>query len=95
MTAEAFEKIELLRNRIYKGIRFSYNFADNILVVKMPGAVHELLHTANFTRVGLKALGAGTWNDVRIGWRNTLSQPHVQEIEGSRRGTDARRKNSG
>ena len=52
MTAETLEKIELLRNRIYKGIRFSYNFA-NILVVKMPGAVHELLHTANFTRVGL------------------------------------------
>ena len=46
MTAEAFEKIEILRDRSYKGIRLSYNLADNILVVKIPGVVHGLSHTS-------------------------------------------------
>lgn len=40
MTAEAFEKIKLLRDRSCKGIGLSYYPVDDILVVKMASAVH-------------------------------------------------------
>ena len=51
VAAEALETIELLRGRSHKGIRLSYNLADNTLVAKMTRTVYELSHA--FTISGL------------------------------------------
>ena len=42
VTAEIFERIEWLRDRVFKGVRLGHNLADNTLVVKMHSALHEL-----------------------------------------------------
>ena len=60
VTAEKFERIERLRDRVFKGVRLGHNSADNILVVKMLSALHELSFTIISFELDFYASGSWT-----------------------------------